>query len=244
MDTSTFFDDYYTNAVLNCILIMDENGIILDTNQAFSKNFGYINNELNGQNFRILFSLKDRDLQKPEHELENILNKGHALDENYILNKDGKEIWVTGEAMLAVAKTGKNYIIKDVVNLQSKKQLELFHIETEELMERVFDGNNETSVIVLDGGGKILKVNLPFLKLFEIEETPNPGSSLSQLNHHFLSNPDLKSEIRKILVENKSIIKGFTYETSKGEILQLKLIAKVIGWQERKVYIIIEEIKN
>jgi PAS domain S-box-containing protein len=241
MNTSTFFDDYYHNAVLNCLLIMDDKGIILGTNQAFSNNFGYSNNELNGQNFNVLFNLSHRNQNKPEAELENVLNRGNAFDENYILNKEGKEIWVTGESMLTVTKTGAAYIVKDVINLQSKKQLELLHIETEELMERIFEGKKDTAMVVLDGGGKIIKLNQPFLNLFEIAKMPLPGSRLSQLNHIYWSAPDIRKEIRSILVRNIPPEKNFTLETKKGEKIILNFIVKVLGREERKIYIIIEE---
>jgi len=57
MDTTTFFDDYCCKAKLNCILIMDDNGAILGTNQAFLDNFGYDKNDLKGEHFRTLFNL-------------------------------------------------------------------------------------------------------------------------------------------------------------------------------------------
>jgi PAS domain S-box-containing protein len=241
MDTTTFFDDYCRKAKLNCILIMDDKGIILGTNQAFLDNFGYNKEDLNGHHFRKLFSLSDRDKNKPEIELATILSDGHALDENYVLNKDGKEIWVTGEAMLIQTKAGKPYIVKDVVNLQSKNQLEYFHIETEELMEKIFEGNRDTAMVVLDGMGKIIKLNQPFVTMFDIAEIPAPGSKLSQLNHSFWHTPFLRSEIREILVKGTSIKKSFTLQTASGEALQLKFTVKVLGRDERKIYVIIEK---
>lgn len=244
MDTTTFFDDYCRNAAMNCILIMDDKGIILNTNHAFSDNFGYSKNELDGQNFSVLFNLSDRNDRKPQMEIEEVLNKGNAMSENYILNKDGNEIWVTGEAMLAVTKAGMNYIIKDVVNLQSTKQLDLFHIETEDLMERIFEGNRNIPMIVLDGAGEIIKVNQSFLNLFKIDVMPLPGSKFSQLNHVFWSTPGLRSEIRNILVKGISLKKNFTLQTTNGEQLILKFIVKVLGREERKIYIIIEEVQS
>ena len=242
MDTTSFFDHYCRQAVLNCILIMDDKGIIIDANQAFLDNFGYNKKELIGQHFRTLFNLSDRNQNKPETELATILKDGHALDENYILNKDGKEIWVTGEAMLIKTKAGKSYIVKDVVNLQSRNHVEYFYIETEELMEKIFEGNKETAVVVLDGIGKIIKVNQGFLNLFQIAEMPASGSSLSQLNHVFWNTPALRNEIREILIRNIPLKKSFALNTVNGETIPLKFTVKVLGREERKIYIIIEKV--
>ncbi len=241
MDTSTFFDGYYNNASVNCIVVTDDKGIILNTNKAFCNNFGYSQDELNGQHFRVLFTLPDRNEKKPEAELAKVLSTGNSFDENFLLNKDGKEIWITGESMLVKTKTGTPYIIKDIVNLQSKNQLRLFTIEAEDLMERIFEGNKETSMIVLDGMGKIIKVNQSFLNQFEIAEMPLTAIRLTQLNHPFWNNADVRSEIRNIIVKNKFPAKTFVLETTKGEKIPLKFNVKVLGREERKVYIIIEE---
>ena len=238
MDTTTFFDDYCRKAKLNCILIMDNKGIIEGTNQAFLDNFGYAKNELNGQHFRALFNESDRNQNKPERELATVLKDGNAPDENYILNKDGKEILVTGESMLVFNETGESFIIKDVINLQSGMQLERFHIETEELMEKIFEGNKTTAVAVLDGFGKIIKVNPPFLNLFELAEMPAPGSRLWHLKHSFWNTPALRSEVKEILIKNISLKKSFTLKTANEETIPIKFTVKVLGRDEKKIYII------
>jgi len=179
----------------------------------------------------------DRNQNKPETELATVLNDGHALDENYILSKDGKEIWVTGEAMLIETKAKKYYIVKDVVNLQSRSQLEYFHIETEELMEKIFEGNKDTAMVVLDGKGKIIKVNQPFLNFFGITEMPAPGSRLSHINHCFWNTPALRNEIKEILIKNISLKKSFILKTAGGETLPIKFTVKVLG-REEKIYIL------
>src|SRR5215203_3456857 len=130
MDTAPFFEFYYNNAEVNSIIIMNSEGTVLDVNGAFMKNFGYDKEDVLGRSFRQLFIPRDRQENKPGHELEEALSKGQSHDENYILNKAGDAIWCTGESMLAIGTDGEKYIIKDIINLQAKKQLQLFLKET------------------------------------------------------------------------------------------------------------------
>jgi len=56
--------DYYRalfdNPKTNSVLLIDANGIILETNRAFLMSFGYKTEDLIGQNFSILFSENDQ----------------------------------------------------------------------------------------------------------------------------------------------------------------------------------------
>src|SRR5215203_3404860 len=183
METGFFFESYYNNAEVNSILIMDSDGIVLDVNKSFTNNFGYTNQEIRGKNFSILFNESDRLKNTPVLELKTVISKGQAHDENYIVNKRGHSIWCTGESILIKGKDGEKYIVKDVVNLQAKKQLQLFLTETEELLERIFETSNDVPMIELDGSLKIQKVNKALLDLYEIEDSPVTGSRLSDLNH-------------------------------------------------------------
>src|SRR3954471_3861847 len=194
MNTSRFFDSYFNNARVNSILIMDSDGIILNVNDSFTNNFGYSNEEINGLNFSVLFTEKDKEKNLPLQELQTVLAKGNANDENYIVHKDGVSMWSTGESLLVMGLNDEKYIVKDIINLQSKKQFQLFLHETEELLERVFESSKEISIMILDGSMKILKVNDAFMKLFEITEIPAFTSRLSDLNHSFWSDPVMKQD--------------------------------------------------
>src|SRR4051794_18299180 len=135
---------------------MHSNGIISSVNDAFTNNFGYSSEEINGLNFSVLFTESDKEKNLPLVELETVLAIGNANDENYVIHKDGTSIWSTGESILLTDTDGEKYFVKDIVNLQSKKQFELFFVETEELFERVFTSSKELAIMILDGSMKIL----------------------------------------------------------------------------------------
>jgi PAS domain S-box-containing protein len=246
MDTAPFFEYYYNNAEVNSILILDDEGTILDVNRAFTQNFGYDKEEIAGKNFTMLFIQKDKEDHKPEMELERVLSKGHSHDENYVVEKNGHVIWCTGESILAIDNKGEKYIIKDIINLQAKKQLQLFLKDTDELLERIFESSKDIPMLIVDGSMKIQKVNPAFLHLFEIDEAPSGGARLSDLNHPFWKSENIKTEVRKILVNNESMIeKEFLLNTKSGEGKRIRLNSKIIDRQTnagKQIFIIVEDI--
>ncbi|HLL45035.1 MAG TPA: PAS domain-containing protein [Segetibacter sp.] len=246
MNTSAFFNPYYNNAKLNSILIMDCTGVIFDVNQAFTTNFGYSKNDLKGQNFNILFNEFDRKKKLPELELETVTASGQAQDENYVVDKEGLEVWALGESLLVSNEEGENYIVKDIINLQAKKQLQLFLNETEELLERIFESTKDLSIMILDSRMKIIKANRAFLHLFEISDAPLEGSRLSDLNHPFWRNDEIKNEIRNIIINNQPLRhREFLLETRRGIKKKVKFDSQIIESKTdmgRKIFIMIEDV--
>lgn len=246
MDTAFFFDFYYKNAKVNSILIMDSNGIILNVNQAFTNNFGYSNEEIKGSGFNILFTKNDNTKNKPQLELETVLSTGQAHDENYVMDKEGFPIWCTGESLLVLGQQGEKYIVKDIVNLQAKKQLQLFLTETEEVLEKIFESSKDLSMMILDGSMKIVMVNRTFLNLFEIAEAPLTGSRLVDINHPFWNREDIRKEVRNSIVTGQPINKKeYVLDIKSGEKKTIRVDSKIIDKEHgigKKAFLIIEDI--
>jgi PAS domain S-box-containing protein len=245
MNTARFFEPYYNNAEVNSILIMDTAGTVLDVNKSFTTHFGYSNDDIRGKNFNLLFTASDKEKGKPQLELTTVTAKGQANDENYIVNKEGDAVWCTGESLLVEGEDGENYIVKDVVNLQSKKQVQLFLNDTEELLERIFHSSKEVAMMILDGSLKIQKVNTAFLHLFEIKEAPESGSRLADLPHSFWDGEGIRNELRQSLVNNSALKDREFFINTRVEKKKLKLSSKIIDRRlglGRNLFIIIEEV--
>jgi PAS domain S-box-containing protein len=246
MNKSHFFDDYYDNAQMNSILIMNCDGSIIEVNKAFTNNFGYETKDLEGQNFSKLFTEENQERNVPKLELDTVMANGQSHDENYIIDKNGDPIWCTGEAILAADANGEKYIIKDIVNLQSRKQLDLFLTGTDDLLQRIFRSSKDIPMMILDGSMKIQNVNTAFLQLFELTEAPPAGSSLSNLKHSFWNNDEIRKEISKIIVTNQPVKrKEFLLKTKAGENKTIRMDSNIIHNQPstgRRIFIILEEV--
>jgi PAS domain S-box-containing protein len=246
MDTALFFDSYYNNAEINALLVMQCDGTIMNVNQAFTRNFGYSNDDITGKNFSLLFNQTDRQEGKPQLELQTVAARGQSLDENYVMDKNGTAIWVVGEALLVSDGEGRNYIVKDIVNLQSKKQLQLFLTEAEELLERIFDSSRDIAMLILDGSMKMVSANQAFLDLFGLKNTPEPGCRLSDIPHPFWNSAEIKQAVTHMLVTNHFIKKKeFELEVLTGERKTIRIDSKIIDKQSgtgKRVFIIVERL--
>lgn len=246
MKTTTFFDYYYQHAKVNSILIMDPRGNILDVNSAFTENFGYSNEEIKGRNFAILFNDQDISNNKPADELKTALSTGQATDENYVVNKFGTEVWCTGETLLVKTEDGEKYLVKDIINLQAKRQLMLYLTETEELLERLFESSKDVPIIILTSSLKVQRANKAFLKLFELDNAPLTGSRLSELSHSFLASEMFRKDISDILVtgepaKNKVYNFGAGLNNRKTVSLSSKMIESQIDFG-KKIFLIFQEL--
>ena len=247
MNTTTFFDHYFNNAQVNALLILDGQGTILRINPSFTRNFGYTSEQLTGQSFSRLFTEADRLAGKPAKELKEVRNQGQSADENYIIDARGLPLWCAGEAILVTDPTGIVYIIKDVVNLQAKKQLQLFLQDSADILETIFEVSADLPMMILDSSLKIEKVNTPFLGLFDLRQPPVPGTRLSQLEHPFWQGPEMRKEIRELLVTREPFrSRLMMIELSSGTHTPVRLDSKIIERPNagpKKILIILETLE-
>jgi hypothetical protein len=82
--------------------------------------------------------------------------------------------------------------------------------------------------------------------MFELDTPPQEGNKLTDLNHSFWMNDEIKKEIRNVIVTNTSV-KGKKLEliTRSGESKPVSLYAKIIHEEstlERKIIVVIKEL--
>ncbi len=57
---------------------MNVDGVVTGINMAFTTAFGYTDDDIIGEHFRLLFTEEDRKAGLPETELANVLSKGQG----------------------------------------------------------------------------------------------------------------------------------------------------------------------
>jgi len=75
------------------ILLLDNDGNILNWNKGAEKIKGYSESEIIGKNFRIFYRAEDRDRKLPEQLINEASEKGKAMHEGWRLRKDGTSFW-------------------------------------------------------------------------------------------------------------------------------------------------------
>lgn len=152
IDTSIFFQEIMKNAKAATFFILNSDGIILDWSWNLEKFLKYEKEELVGKHFSILFIPEDRMQKVPEKELQIVNQTGSAIDDNFVVAKDGSLIWVHGESILSKTSEGEKFIIKIIFDINEKKLLE----------ENLLNANQELHILqdeLLKRNEKLNKVN-------------------------------------------------------------------------------------
>lgn len=212
-----YFQSFFNNASENNILLMDPEGNVIDVNKAFTQNFGYELQELKGKNFELFFTDDDRKKGKPQHELDTVIKKGQASDNNYLVSKNRTTTWVSGESVLVSGDNNTKIILKVIQNIHRQKEAEVSLTNLNNFKEDILK-SIEDIVLVLNEKLQIINANKAFLVLFEKTE-----GEVENLNFADVIRPfDVFEEIQFNIQKTINSDKGFSnlpveIETALGE---------------------------
>jgi PAS domain S-box-containing protein len=185
-----YYRSLFENAKMNSVLIIDPNGIILETNRAFLSSFGYREADIIGENYSVLFSEADQRKDLPQRELRTVIDEGQSFDNNYLVNKNKTLTWVSGESLLLTDNQNQRYILKIIQNIHTQKESEFSIIRLNNFSENIL-GSIEDGVIVLDENLKILKANHSFTQIFNFSD-----KEVSKIDFKaFIASFDINSEL-------------------------------------------------
>ena len=197
------------------IILMDYTGKILDVNKGLLNAFGYSKKDLVGKNFEMLFTPKDKEINKPALEVKNTLARGGSSDNNYLVNKEGVPIWVLGESILLKDNEGEKFIVKIIQNINTQKKLEGFIIDSDEFIHTIFDSVKDAAFVILNSELRILRANKMFLKLFKLKKADITEVQLLKLKNSFWKAAEIKKQIADIIV-TKTPMKNVSFQYKNG----------------------------
>lgn len=212
-----YFEALFHNTKQNTLLLMDIGGEIIAINEAFTNCFGYKTEDVIGKNARMLFTPEDQIKGLPEREFTRVRINGQSDDNNYIVSKDKKLIWVSGEAILVKNGQGEASILKVIQNIQQQKRSEASIQHLSDFNENILS-SIEDVVIVLNPRMDIIKANKAFFSLFK-----HPGPDAETMNFAGFIKPydagnDLYDNILHTINTGKGFInKPVEIETAAGE---------------------------
>lgn len=214
MQTShNYFESLFKNAKQNAVLIITTDGTVTAINPAFSKNFGYSEDDLVGKNASILFTLADQKKELFKNESAKVLKYGQSFDNNYFVKKDQSITWVRGESVLVKNESG-SFILKIIQDIYEQKVTENALRSLNAFNENILR-SIEDVVIVLDVRMNVIKANKAFEKLFRHTIIPE----ISSLNFADLIKPYDKNGYLLIAIKNSFHTKnGFSNKQIEMEI--------------------------
>lgn len=231
-----------TNSKENAVLLMRTDGTITAINNAFTINFGYSEEDIVGQNSAVLFTDEEQKLGQPKKELEQVQATGQANDNNYLVDKSKKAVWVSGESVLVKNETGDPVILKVIQNIHQQKSSEIALRELNNFNENIL-ATIDDAVVVLDENMDVVKMNDAFLKLvnkdFDDDYPLNFGEFVKQF--------DKDNHLYKDLAEAMKLESGFTnmqieIDIGEGKKKVFEVTATPLLNSERNLLIVIHDI--
>ncbi|MGF6394589.1 CheR family methyltransferase [Pseudomonas plecoglossicida] len=92
------------------IILLDENGQIIDWNTGAALIFGYGKDEVIGQHYQLIFTEQDRASGVPERELRSARLHGRGQDERWHVRKDGSRFYCSGEVSRLKGSSLRGYV--------------------------------------------------------------------------------------------------------------------------------------
>ncbi|TFF41781.1 CheR family methyltransferase [Pseudomonas sp. RIT623] len=92
------------------IILLDEQGLIIDWNTGAALIFGYGKDEVLGQHYQLIFTEQDRGDGVPERELRAARLHGRGQDERWHVRKDGSRFYCSGEVSRLKGSSLRGYV--------------------------------------------------------------------------------------------------------------------------------------
>jgi len=234
MNTLGFFQQVFDHSKTVAFVLMNQDGIILDANLTFSTSFGYEKEDAVNKYFRFLFTKEDQDIGRPEVEIEICKTKGAARDENYVMHKNGSEIWTSGETVKVVAEDGSIYLVKIIHANHAKKVLEKYVAESNEFIGALFDSVMDKAILIIDSRMKVIRCNKAFCSMFGLTELEVENRRLTDFQISGIET--LKENIMHVFLGTKraSHSEGIEIQDVDGNHLRLSLSQKLMEFDGEK----------
>ncbi len=196
-----YFESLFSNTVQNCILLLDEKGIIIAINNAFENRFGYRRDEVTGKYISMFFTEADIKQGKPEIEIQNVLKTGQSFDNNYLVRKDNSITWVSGESILVKNESAAIRILKVIQDIDVQKKSEEQFARLGEFNEKILM-SIEDAVVVLDRHLNMLDSNTSFNAIFNVNIKNGVPNNFSDIIKRFNVSGELLKNINKTCLSN------------------------------------------
>lgn len=213
----------FANAFRNiseCVIIGDTQDNIIFVNEAFTKTYGYTQDEIIGKNVSIIRSNKN-----PFHIVQQILPdtiRGGWKGELINVKKSGEEFIISLSTSPILDEKGNLIALTGIVEDITERKQTLQRLAESEERFRSLVNNLIESVIILDWNGKILFANQSAARLVDLD---SPEKGVGRSVTEFLHPSNIDKAIRLISFERE------TGET-KRDTFQIVTAKKQIRWVE------------
>lgn len=201
--------DFYRNMLDSiedyAVFTLDKSGHINSWNDGAKNLLGYTADEIVGQYFGKLFTVKDLKEEAEKKELKTALKSGRGIDERYHVRKDKSQFWGSGLAFPLFDNQGKHSGFTKVMrNINSKKVVE-DQLKEAKLYAASMVETAREPMLVLNNDLSVNTANDAFYKSFHFKKKALSAKPIFELFEEQLNIEELKVLLNKIVTEAKAV---------------------------------------
>ena len=170
------------SAVDHAIITTNLDGTITGWNPGARNIMGWEVDEIVGQPGHIIFTPEDRNAGTPEHEMEEALREGVAVDERWHVRKDGSRFWASG--LMMQLRNGKleGYlkILRDRTAQHRAEEAQRHQAE----ITQTIASNAADAMFLMDANGDVTFANPAAERMFGWAEDELLGRKLHDILHY------------------------------------------------------------
>ncbi|GEM_PF-2505641 len=222
----------FTNTLINTagslIVVLDQNGNIVNLNQACEKISGYTLEEIKGSNFMNLFLL-DEEKGDVEEVVNNLVTYHYNRHENYLVSKKGIPHLIDWSNTVLLDKQGNiEYVVGIGIDVTQRKQAEEALRDSEQHWRTLFKEAN-IGLVLFHINGIFVEINPTFAHIigYTVEEVFKLG-----LNFWKLTVPEYESLEKEQYAVLEAVGRFGPYEKAcihqSGEAIPVKVSGLII----------------
>ena len=158
----------------HAIFMLDADGLIQTWNKGAERISGYKADELIGKHYAVFFTVEDRESGKPQAELDQAVNEGHADIAGWRLRKSGMRFWATGAAAVLRDEQGNTKGFATITRDSTAAR------RNDDLVRAVLD-NTLDAIVSIDAHGAITLFNRAGEAIFGRRQSDVIGQNVNVL---------------------------------------------------------------
>jgi two-component system CheB/CheR fusion protein len=181
------------------VLIFDESGTLIDSNETYQKMSGYSKQEVTSRTLTWRTMTPPEYVEISERQMEKFAATGRIgpYEKEYI-RKDGARSWM----IFAGASLGDGTIIEYCIDVSDRKRAEREVLESKYYAENIIENLHEP-LLVLTTGLIVHSANPAFYRSFKVEPAATIGRKIYELGNRQWDIPELRTLLEEGPLSNK-----------------------------------------
>jgi two-component system CheB/CheR fusion protein len=189
------------------VLIFDESGMLIDSNETYQKMSGFSKEEISSRRLTWRTMTPPEYMEVSEQQMEGVVRSGRIGPyEKECLRKDGSRSWM----IFAGATLGDGTIVEYCIDVSDRKRAEQEVLDSKYYAESIFESLHEP-LLVLTPDLIVHSANPAFYRTFEVEPTATLGRKIYDLGNQQWDIPELRTLLEEVLPSN-NIFKDYEVE--------------------------------